>query len=336
MAFIWGRRSKEKAKKMAELREINRVLLEENAAAHAKYEILGRFVPAKILEIYLEQEMLAVYDESKEDKILIPYLNPFKLAEACPGLQSYPNLLPLLASLQARFQKGEREISEVLEKREDSYMSWGRFRAGVVQDKSGSPFLAICTIVDMAGSFKKYQGPEEPLIGIRQENRKQSDPDQIDSLTGLYNKESSMELVDTMLKEYKGGRYAFFVVDLDYFKQVNDTHGHLAGDKLLTGVGRLLASHFRSTDLVGRIGGDEFAVLMTDVLDWEMAKEKGEGILRLVTSFAEYEVFLSATASVGIAFGQENTSFRELYKKAERALYEAKKEGGNSCKFYRE
>lgn len=99
-----------------------------------------------------------------------------------------------------------------------------------------------------------------------QENKELVYTAQRDALTGLFNKQYTEEFINQVLEDQQLPQlHAFLIMDVDKFKNVNDTYGHAVGDIVLEQFGKLLKSHFRGYDIVGRIGGDEFAVLMKNV-----------------------------------------------------------------------
>jgi diguanylate cyclase (GGDEF)-like protein len=123
-----------------------------------------------------------------------------------------------------------------------------------------------------------------------------------------------------------------FIVDLDAFKDVNDTYGHIEGDKAIQTAAIKLKKLFRANDIVGRLGGDEFCVVAKDFRDMKVLEQKAkkvcEGFEMLTT---DNEKTIKITCSAGIAFFDEDgTCFAELYYKADKALYEAKRRGKKS------
>lgn len=150
-----------------------------------------------------------------------------------------------------------------------------------------------------------------------------------DCLTALYNRGT----FDKMREEYRNLPVALMLVDVDLFKSVNDTYGHEAGDRVLQKVARLLEKNFRETDFPCRIGGDEFAVIMTDAspkmkgLIREKLRRVAEGLLD--TSDGAPAV----TLSVGVAFNDRDND-GDIYKDADRALYVVKTRGRNGVEFY--
>jgi diguanylate cyclase (GGDEF)-like protein/PAS domain S-box-containing protein len=154
-----------------------------------------------------------------------------------------------------------------------------------------------------------------------------------DPLTGLRNRADFLEVLGRRLDEFKrrpvGTRFAVLYLDLDRFKVVNDSLGHLVGDELLVAVSRRLESCLRQGDCVGRLGGDEFAILLNEVGDPNQANVVAFRIqeaLSAALSVGGREVFTSA--SIGIAVGQaQYTSPDEIMRDADTAMYHAKTHG---------
>ncbi|MDH4162146.1 MAG: diguanylate cyclase [Nitrospirota bacterium] len=154
-----------------------------------------------------------------------------------------------------------------------------------------------------------------------------------DSLTHAFNRRFFMERIRQEVKRANryGNAVSLLMIDIDHFKQVNDTHGHQIGDRVLAGVAGLIASHLRDTDVLARYGGEEFALIATP-MDLEGARTLAERIRKLVESntFAG-EVPIRVTVSIGVSawksFLQEN--FEVLIREADKALYRAKDAGRN-------
>ena len=160
---------------------------------------------------------------------------------------------------------------------------------------------------------------------------------QRDALTGLYNKEYTQKHIEQILRE-KSGTHGFVILDVDYFKQVNDNYGHLVGDKVLQTLGSFLQSQFREYDIVGRIGGDEFVILMCNLTDSGAVESKIRKLVKRVRELRVEEMGdRELTISVGISVAPEHgSSFMELYRNADMALYETKRAGKNGYSVYRQ
>ncbi len=153
-----------------------------------------------------------------------------------------------------------------------------------------------------------------------------------DALTGILNRGS----FDLILKSLETSRknFALILMDVDNFKTVNDTYGHAVGDIILKKVSKYLAEGFRSIDYVCRIGGDEFAVLMTNVTldNSELIKDKIAKINDLLLNHTG--ILPKVSLSVGVAFLNRDNPSDSLFKDADRAMYHVKKNGRNGCHFY--
>jgi diguanylate cyclase (GGDEF)-like protein len=156
----------------------------------------------------------------------------------------------------------------------------------------------------------------------------------LDGLTGLYNRNTFVELTRLELDraQRQGSSTAILLLDLDHFKRVNDTWGHPAGDAVLKNVATLLASTVRSTDLAGRLGGEEFIILLpgTSAAAARMLAEKVRARLEAKPTHFEKTVIRS-TVSIGLAgtTAAEKLTFDTLYNDADKALYLAKQRGRN-------
>lgn len=152
-----------------------------------------------------------------------------------------------------------------------------------------------------------------------------------DVLSGLLNRETATNYIEQCLKHmHPGDVCALFIIDLDNFKQVNDTLGHQAGDQVIRLAARALSGCFRATDIVGRLGGDEFFALLAGSITEETAREKARAVCEALqfSIGANPTLHLSASVGVYIATG-EKKEFEKLYERADAALYEAKAEGRN-------
>lgn len=156
-----------------------------------------------------------------------------------------------------------------------------------------------------------------------------------DSLTSTANRRHFFEVVDRARKEIKYNRRcsAFLMFDIDFFKSINDTYGHDAGDMVLVELVRLIKGLIRPKDLIGRIGGEEFGILLYEISE-ENAKERAEFIRRQVeqhTFSVLGDTNISITISIGITmftYDVELTT-EQIYKYADEQLYYAKQAGRN-------
>lgn len=158
---------------------------------------------------------------------------------------------------------------------------------------------------------------------------------QTDPLTGLYNRKTFIEKTEAALRlPVSQGVSALFLLDLDYFKEVNDQLGHMAGDKVLQETGLILKSIIRSTDLSGRLGGDEFVLFIQNAANFSGLERCAEKLVSaLKRTFEEDKRTVTVSASIGIVPVKGGESFAQLYEAADKALYEVKRTQRNGYKF---
>ncbi len=149
-----------------------------------------------------------------------------------------------------------------------------------------------------------------------------------DQLTGLYNRHSLVDIAPRYLSKAKRHEHnvALVVIDVDHFKQVNDTHGHSMGDQVLRAVADLLKNGCRKEDFVARFGGEEFVMLLP-YCDIEHAKAKCELLRKLLEGTKPKGLYI--TASFGIAAANGEADFDKLFHMADSAVYAAKANGRN-------
>lgn len=159
-----------------------------------------------------------------------------------------------------------------------------------------------------------------------------------DALTGLFNKGSSEEELKKICKKSVG---SLMMIDLDSFKLVNDIHGHAMGDKILIAFADILRATMHSSDLIGRMGGDEFVAFCHGVHEESAIAAKTKFINEKITEAAKNlmgeDMNIPLGASIGcVLVPQTGTDFVELYKKADKALYVVKQNGKHGYNIYSE
>lgn len=152
-----------------------------------------------------------------------------------------------------------------------------------------------------------------------------------DPLTGIANR-GTFDRLRELLKTSKSP-VALLLIDVDEFKQINDNYGHATGDMVLKKVAKLLQDQFRSNDYPARIGGDEFAVIMTDITPSLrfVIENKMDSINNILQN--PDDGLPKISLSIGVAFSEEGMR-EELYKNTDKALYFVKNHGRNGCKFF--
>jgi diguanylate cyclase (GGDEF)-like protein len=127
---------------------------------------------------------------------------------------------------------------------------------------------------------------------------------------------------------------ALYIIDLDHFKEANDTYGHQFGDKILVEFSKNLRKRFRPNDCIGRFGGDEFVVIIDNLPTLEIVTRKAREIKQVAPDLVIDGVNPGVTASIGIAIiPQDGTDYETVFKAADNALYYVKRHGRNGYYF---
>ena len=160
-----------------------------------------------------------------------------------------------------------------------------------------------------------------------------------DPLTGLLNKNFTHARIAAALESQPEGTLsALLILDMDNFKQVNDRCGHPYGDTVLTWAAERLRHFFRSGDIIGRIGGDEFMIFLKNVPDTALVEKRCQALLRAMSSLLDgRDGAVRLSCSLGVALAPEHgRAFQELFQRADNALYQAKALGKNGYVIYSE
>lgn len=158
-----------------------------------------------------------------------------------------------------------------------------------------------------------------------------------DALTGLYNRRhfnAELEREFMRSKRY-GGNLCIAIIDIDFFKKINDTYGHLCGDYVLKEVAYLILENFRKTDMVFRYGGEEFVVIMTET-SLENSLIPLERLRKTIenNNFIYKDQKITVTVSIGVEANQTDTT-DEFLNNADKALYQAKQNGRNQTVLFK-
>lgn len=199
----------------------------------------------------------------------------------------------------------------------DGTYLWCRNRVTTIFDSKKRPIHAIGLLSD--------------IEDYKQETAFLQDKAMRDSLTSLLNRMALERQIERRLAKQPNQFYAFLLLDIDNFKNINDTLGHSMGDTVLKMISSLISSHFRTADITGRMGGDEFAVFLSEIHSPSMALRRVEELKQTITEVFKSDPSLpSVTVSMGLSlYPYEGTDFLTLYQSADKALYEVKRKGGN-------
>lgn len=159
-----------------------------------------------------------------------------------------------------------------------------------------------------------------------------------DALTQVYNRSAGINWISKALEMMQPGEFsAFLILDLDNFKQVNDSLGHMVGDQVLVDVAKIMKTHFRNYDVICRLGGDEFIVFVQRLPIEALDKIIKSLLRKLMLTYGAEGKEVAISASVGAALAPvHGTDFTQLYEKADSALYQVKKSSKNDYMIYKE
>ena len=199
---------------------------------------------------------------------------------------------------------------------------WVDFRGRVVEDERGNNWVHAVMIDDTEAQNQKQEYWEKSMR---------------DSLTGLFNRDAAVQSVNRYMQDGdKAPDGTLMVIDLDNFKEINDTKGHLFGDSVLTEAARCIAGVFDSQDMVGRIGGDEFLVFSKQLSGREEIMKRGRQLIEDIASLPSVKKSGSKlSCSIGAAvYPADGSTYEQLFLKADMALYAGKNWGKGRCVVY--
>ena len=236
----------------------------------------------------------------------------------------HPEDVPKMFEMVHNMQNGAKHqmIETRIAKRGGRYL-WCRHQATALHDEEGRLLKIHGIILNVDDEKRAAQALQD-----RAER---------DALTKLFNKQTAQKQAEEYLSSHPhGAACALLIIDLDNFKHINDSFGHMFGDAVLTQAAKEIKKLFRAQDIVGRIGGDEFMVLMRDISDGELVEARCS---RLISSFQGiYRNQLGdipISCSIGVALSpQHGTAYHELFQRADQALYQAKDKGKNCFCFF--
>ncbi len=235
---------------------------------------------------------------------------------------THPDDLETSLALMRELLAGSRD-SYQLEKRclhQDGHVVWILLNGSAVRDASGKVLYFVAQIQDIT---------ERRALLDKLEFQASKD-----YLTGLSNRRHFLERGEAELAHVQryGHALSLFMLDIDHFKNINDTYGHKAGDIVLQKLSQVLQDTLRNVDIIGRIGGEEFVVLLPET-DLEQALEVAERLREIVAAapvIREAGLPLHFTVSIGVVtLKQKDVNLDMLLNQADRALYEAKSTGRN-------
>ena len=230
------------------------------------------------------------------------------------------NALKAMETDQVMLRTGEG-TDYIIEENDDGIQEFLELIKRPVIDEDGKITGIIALINDVT---------EKQLLKMELEKRSKTD-----QLTGLLNKAAVEDLIDMLLTNYyhdeDDKKCALLMIDADHFKHVNDSFGHIAGDRVLATIGRIINNTFKGSDVAGRVGGDEFMVFLRDIDFVKSVEFLAKKLQNEVINAFSGDLDKCVSLSIGIAmYPDHGKRFPELYYAADKALYYVKEHGRNN------
>ncbi len=220
----------------------------------------------------------------------------------------------------ANYHRGKRIESLVYREARGGDYRWLRLTVELVEYPNSSDVAA----------YLMY----EDIDSVKREEMMEKERADRDPLTGVLNRAAFAAGMEDIIRKNRSSQHVLFMLDVDCFKQLNDTFGHAAGDQALIDIAEELRSVLRHGDLIGRLGGDEFLICMKSVPFDPIIEKKAGKICSIVRR--SYSADVRVSVSVGISvYPRDGESFDLLYRRADKALYSVKEKGKDSFAFFK-
>ena len=262
-----------------------------------------------------------------DEQNVFVYTNQYFLNQfSCPTLEDFQQRFSSSPELLFAFYEDFARVKELFESSDDNWA----FEAQLINFHN-EPFWAevhITTSRDTAARFK-HQGILLNIQVKKDYEQKLINLATTDSLTGLFNRYHFNEIATDEMErsERYGGPLSMIIFDLDQFKSINDTYGHIIGDEVLSETAKIVKATIRNVDVLARWGGEEFSILLPGTSS-EGARHAAEKIRLRLESFNHHTVG-KVTASFGVAQRLQNEAYTDWFKRVDDALFESKSNGRN-------
>lgn len=327
-SLIWVLDSGRKAIDQNGIPKINSIIIDVTPLKHAlgeleiereRYRIALENITDVMYEYDVLKDIFTTFKKIKKDSKI--KLEKIEIPDFIETLEEkkiiHNNDLPKILDLYSGKIRNVTEI-RIRDLEQKEKWRWQQVRCSTIFDKNSIPIKIIGTMKDITEEKEK----EQKLL----------DRAQKDGMTQLLNHAATKKAVqEYLLQKSFCEPCALMILDLDNFKAINDTKGHLFGDKVLIGVAEVLKQNVRKIDILGRIGGDEFLILLENVQKETAIKRAG----RILKCVKKVNREVKVSCSIGISFTSNRLEiYNDLFKEADMALYEAKRNGRNRFEFY--
>lgn len=237
----------------------------------------------------------------------------------CEALEFYRHFTQV--ALRGIYSSGRRMLSFKYERKlSDGSVRWVQNEVNFLTDADSGHLCVMLSAKDI----NEIEQKQDRLIKAAK----------MDSMTMLLNHETTMEHITQILRDEDDRQHAIFMLDIDNFKELNDTMGHQAGDEFLIEIAKELKNHFRESDVVGRIGGDEFFALMRNVTEHDQIERNAKDLIDIIQCITKKYPQAKLGGSIGISiYPKDGKTLDDLYAKADTAMYKAKRNGKNKYLF---
>lgn len=293
-----------------------KLLLEEE-----RYRVAAEISNDILFEYDIKEDVMKFADKFKDLYGRNPFIPEFTERDFTKECAVHPEDMGIFSEYCCALKSGREMIEaefRICDCRNE-YI-WCQTRGKTVYDDNRVPLKVIGKLANINLHKKELE---------RLEYKAKRDP-----LTGVYNKTVMKELVDAFIQKHRDGEHVFMIIDIDDFKKINDRYGHLQGDRILSHVIGQVKMIFTSGEIIGRIGGDEFAIFAGDVGNMDTVILKARLLQRaLSTEYEEGDCTVAVSGSIGVsAYPKDGKSYNQLLNSADKALYEVKENGKNGYK----
>ncbi len=301
-------------KKMQEL-----ILLEGE-----RYRIATEISKDVLFEYHLKKDEMIFADKFKELFGYKPVIHNFCSRPELRRTSIHPDDWGIYLELCDELRHGKGIIeAEIRVKGKMNEYIWCQLMGKTIYDDDKIPVRIIGKLVNIDTQKRELEAMEYKATR--------------DPLTGVYNKEITIKKIDKFISGSKDGLHVLMFIDFDDFKKINDTYGHLQGDKVLIHVIGSIRERFHDGEIIGRIGGDEFVVFIGNITDIDEVLCKAKQLKEaLDTVFVYNNQSIKISASIGIAiYPEAGLHYEQLLFHADQALYEVKEKGKNNFLVYK-
>lgn len=267
-----------------------------------------------------------IHTDIEEDQKLIQYVSFQNLPEVLAKISyiskdanGYFSSLKK-ESIREAYNCGKRTITYEFQKEISGKPVWVSFELHMMKDPHNNDLLVFAYFRNIDKQHREVERLKE--LAER------------DQMTGLYNHDTTIDLIKRHIStDGAEHKHALLIIDVNKFKSINDRYGHMQGDNVLIEVAKRIQSVFRIEDIVGRVGGDEFMVLIKNISSFQLAERKARELADATHFvFRDGNINIDVSCSIGVTlYTSKEMIFDDLYRKADNAMYNAKQAGG--CRY---